>query len=107
LNYDAPAMRRPRIRTEHAVLDNGDIAAVKRFLPMKESTLLSITYYSATLESFVETTETMHLRHWSSTQLRKSSENAALEILGFYDDFNSSPIEKTSTDIILVARKSV
>ena len=55
LNYDAPTLKRPRIRTEHAVLDDGDIAAVKRFLPLENSTLLSITYYATTTTTFMET----------------------------------------------------
>ncbi|MCK5862159.1 MAG: class I SAM-dependent methyltransferase [Candidatus Hydrogenedentes bacterium] len=105
LNYDADTMKHPRIRMEQQVLDTGAIAAVKRFLPGETSTLLSITYYAATTEIFMDTTETVHLQHWSKKVLSETAEDSGLEVEAVYGGFDGVPIHSNSPDIILLAQK--
>ncbi len=105
LNYDAEAMKRPRIRVERASVDDGDIAAVKRFLPGAESTLLSITYYAATRTAFMDTTETVRLRHWTTQALIDAAERAGLTADALFGGFDKSPFAKDATDIVFTAQK--
>ncbi len=105
LNYEAEAMKRPRIRTERESLGNGDIVAVKRFLPRDNETLLSITYYAATTELFIDTTETVHLHHWSREALVDAAVAAQLQIEGVYSGFDASPFHVSASDIVLLAQR--
>ena len=105
LNYAADAMKLPRIRMEQQALDNGAIAAVKRFLPGENDTLLSITYYAATTEVFMDTTETVHLHHWSESTLSDAAQDAKLEVDGLYGGFDRVPCCANASDIILLAHK--
>jgi 2-polyprenyl-3-methyl-5-hydroxy-6-metoxy-1,4-benzoquinol methylase len=105
LNYETDAMKRPRIRTEQESLENGDLVAVKRFLPRENETLLSITYYAATTEAFIDTTETVHLHHWSKEALVDAATAAQLQIEDVYGGFDASPIHASASDNVLLAQR--
>jgi 2-polyprenyl-3-methyl-5-hydroxy-6-metoxy-1,4-benzoquinol methylase len=105
LNYESAEMKRPRIRTENAVTETGDVAAVKRFLPTKDATMLAITYYAATSGSLTEITETVHLRHWSADRLTQCATASGMMIDGLYGSFAKDAYTAGSPDIILVTQK--
>ncbi|HDP35990.1 MAG TPA: class I SAM-dependent methyltransferase [Candidatus Hydrogenedentes bacterium] len=106
LNYDAPAMKRPRIRVERESVEDGDIAAVKRFLPGHDGTLLSITYFAATTGAFMENTETVLLKHWSAETLLAEAREARLTPEPLLGGFDGTPFRENSPDILLSAQKT-
>lgn len=105
LNYESVVIKRPRIRTENAATDDGDIAAVKRFLPAGDITTLTITYYAALSGSLSEITETVQLRHWSADTLSRYATAAGMIIDGIYGTFAKDTYHPGSPDIILIAQK--
>ncbi len=105
LNYDSPPLRRARIRVEQATVDDGDIAAVKRFWPENDATLLSITYFAARAASFMDATETVRLRHWRVDRLIDAANKAGLEQESLLGGLHQAPYTASSSDIVLLAGK--
>lgn len=105
LNYESPKMQTPRVRVEQAPLQEGEVVAVKRFLPQQENTLMVITYHWAA-QTLSDITETVLLRHWHYRDLALEAEKAGLiveECLGGYDQSPYDP--HTSPDLIITLVK--
>ncbi len=106
LNYATEAMRRPRIRVERENLSDGELAAVKRFQPQGERTMLSITYHVVTSAQFSDITETVTLRHWTADTLADTARQTGLTLDAAYGDYVRAPLGQESPDIILCMRRS-
>lgn len=107
LHYRAPMLCKPRIRMERHPLDDGELAAVKRFLPHDSDTELSIHYLGVTGEGLIEKAETYRLTHWDRDGLEDAAVTAGLHVAGCYGGFDRSPLSPESTDILLIAEKPV
>lgn len=103
LNYQAEGMRRPRIRVEREHLPEGELAAVKRFQPLGDHTILAITYYVVTSDTLSDTTETAILRHWSAETLRRSAQQAGFVSENLYGDYQRSALNDESPDVVMIA----
>ncbi len=104
LNYEAPAMKRPRVRVERAELQGGELAAIKRFLPETDHTRLTIDYLGVTAGSMFEASEAFTLQHWTARQLSEVALNTGLQVKDCFGGYDRRPFREDAPDIVLVTQ---
>ena len=106
LNYDAPGMKRARVRVERAAFRGGELAAVKRFQPREDHTVLSITYLLVSDNGMIDASEEYALRHWSAAQLSEWASQEGFAAEGCFGAYDRRTFQQDSSDIILLLRRT-
>lgn len=104
LNYDAPGMKKARIRVERAAFRGGELAAVKRFHPREDHTILSITYLLVSDNGMTDVFEKYTLQHWSAVQLSEWASQEGFTVEGCFGAYDRGAFKHDSSDIILLLR---
>ena len=105
LNYEMPAMKRPRIRVERAEIGDGELAAIKRFLPDENHTHLSIDYLGVAAGEEFGTSESFTLWHWTGRQLSALATNTGLRVKECFGGYDRRPFQEDAPDIVLLTQK--
>ncbi|HOH31436.1 MAG TPA: class I SAM-dependent methyltransferase [Candidatus Hydrogenedentes bacterium] len=105
LNYETPAVKRPRIRVERAEIEDGELAAIKRFLPKENHTRLSIDYLGVAPGDMFQASESFTLHHWTARKLSETAENTGLQVKGCYGGFDRKPFREDTPDMVLTIQK--
>lgn len=106
LNYQNPALKRPRMRIEHKETERwGHIAAIKRFLPKKNKTVLEITYLTLNEQKMDERHELFLLAHWSAETLLQSAREAGFVDRTVFGGYDRRPLTVEAPDVLLYARR--
>ncbi len=105
LNYEIPALKRPRIRVERAEMEEGELAAIKRFLPEGDHTRLSIDYLGVASGDMFQASESFTLHHWTARRLSEIAENTGLQVKGCYGGYDRKPFREDTPDMVLITQK--
>ena len=106
LNYDKPALKKPRIRVEQEQNDRQHLVAVKSFQPADTQTRLTIDYFEAVSGSVRKTSEESLLQHWTAELLTECAAKAGMKMESGRGSYDGAPLTPDSTDIILLYRKT-